>query len=66
MPHNIVVLLSSKDGRKLVRRKCEDAGLEIDVLEDLIEAEVEQQGKLRKRSLREDFDEIFDAIEGED
>lgn len=63
MSKDVVVLLKSPEGRKLVRSKCVEMGLDISVLEQLIDAEVGQLGKLRKRGLYEDFDEVFDAIE---
>lgn len=64
MPRNIVVLLNSEEGRALVRRKCRTAGIKIGVLEELIEAELDQQGKKRKAGLWVDeFDRIFDAME---
>lgn len=63
MSKDVVVLLKSPEGRKLVRSKCAEMGLDISVLEQLIDAEVGQLGKLRKRGLYEDFDEVFDAIE---
>ena len=67
MPMNVVVLMRSEKGRALVREKCKASGLDITVLERLIEAELDQVGKLRKRGLWEDFDEIFaDLDEDED
>ena len=65
MSRNVVVLLNSEDGRALVRSKCRAAGIKIGMLEDLIEAELDQQGKRRKRGLFEEFDRILDeaAIE---
>ena len=67
MTMNAVVLMRSEKGRALVREKCKVSGLDITVLERLIEAELDQVGKLRKRGLWEDFDEIFaDLDEDED
>ena len=66
MPGSVVVLLRSEEGRKLVRERCKQRNLSISTLEQLIAAEVEQQGKLRKRGIREEFDEIFDEIAEED
>lgn len=41
------------------------AGVKIGVLEELIEAELDQQGKRRKRGLWDEFDRILDdAAEG--
>ena len=67
MTMNVVVLMRSEKGRALVREKCKSSGLDITVLERLIGAELDQVGKLRKRGLWEDFDEIFaDLDEDED
>ena len=63
MPQNIVVLLKSEDGRKIVKKHCRAAGLSVSALEQLISAEVEQLGKKRKAGLWEEFDRIFDEID---
>ncbi len=63
MPSGHVVLLCSEAGRRLVREKCKEAGLDQAVLEQLIAVEMEQQGKLQKRGITEAFNEIFDNIE---
>lgn len=66
MSRNIVVLLNSDEGRALVRKKCRAAGIRIAVLEELIEAELGQQGKMRKAGLWEEFDRILDEPTLED
>ena len=65
MANGHVVLLRSEAGRRLVRSKCKQAGLDPSVLEQLIEVEMDQQGKLRKRGITEAFNEIFDNIDSE-
>lgn len=65
MPKSHVVLLQSEEGRRLVRSKCAQAGLEIGVLEKLIAAEIDQQGKLRKHGIGDKFDEILAGIDDE-
>lgn len=60
MPKDVVVLLKSDEGRNLVKRKCRSAGIRIGLLEELIEEELDQQGKMRKAGLWEEFDRIFD------
>ncbi len=65
MPTGHVVLFRSEAGRRLVREKCRQAGLDPAVLEQLIAVEIDQQGKLRKRGITEALDEIFDNIESE-
>ena len=66
MSRNVVVLLNSGDGRKLVRRRCRELGVQMADLEQLIEAELEQLGKKRKAGLWDEFDRIFDALDNED
>ena len=63
---SVVVLLRSEEGRKLVREKCKASGLDISVLEQLIAAEIDQQGKLKKRGIREVFDEVFSELDSQD
>ena len=60
MAQNVVVLLQSDEGRSLVRKKCRAAGVRMSTVEELIEAELDQQGKMRKAGLWEEFDRIFD------
>jgi len=62
MARNVVVLLNSEQGRNMVAQKCKQLDLPLHVLEQLIEAELDQQGKRRKRGLYEEFDEIFDSL----
>ena len=60
MPRNTVILLEGGEGRELVKRKCREAGVKINTIEKLVDAELSQQGKLRKRGLYDEFDHIFD------
>lgn len=55
-----VVLFDSRIGRKILREACLRENIQITTIEDLILAELEQTGKLRKRGLHERFDEIID------
>lgn len=66
MSRNVVVLLNSGDGRRLVRRRCKEVGVQMSDLEQLIEAEVEQLGKKRKAGLWDEFDRIFDGLDGDE
>ena len=58
MPRNVVVLLNSEEGRRLVRNKCRGAGIKIGAFERLVEAELDRQGMTRRAGLWEEFDEI--------
>lgn len=62
MPSNAVTILNSEEGRALVRRKCRAAKIPISVLEDLIKAELDQQGKKRRAGLWEEIDRILDDL----
>ena len=66
MPRNIVVLLNSDEGRSLIKKKCRAAGVRMAVLEELIEAELDQLGKKRKAGLWEEFDRILEDEAAED
>lgn len=62
-----ISLLDKDSGRAALKRACRKAGVGIKVIEDLVEAELDQVGKLRKRGLMERIDEILAAAEdGED
>jgi hypothetical protein len=63
--NSAVVLLNSEEGRALAKRHCREAGLSVSALFELIEAELDQQGKKRKAGLWEEFDRIFDGLEEE-
>lgn len=65
MPNGHVVLLRSEAGRKLARAKCTEAGLDLSVLEQLIAVEMVHLGKLKKRGITENFNEIFDNIDAD-
>ena len=65
MKRHAVVLLADKNGRKLVREKCLKHGFDINHFEDLVNLELEQVGKLRKRGMNERFDEILDVMDAE-
>jgi len=59
-------LLDEESGRTALKRACRKAGVGIKVIEDLVEAELEQVGKLRKRGLMDRIDEILAAAEDGD
>jgi hypothetical protein len=60
MPRNVVVLLNSDEGRRLVRSKCRSASIKLPTFERLVEAELDRQGMMRRAGLWEEFDEILD------
>lgn len=54
-------LFEQGDARDALKKRCREAKIPIKLLLDLVEAEMEQIGKTRKRGLRERFDELLDA-----
>lgn len=63
MATNAVTVLNSDEGRALVCKKCRAAKIPISVLEELIEAELDQQGKKRKAGLWDEIDRILDDLD---
>lgn len=59
-----IVLLESGPGREALKRQCRRIKFKVDAFEALVEAELEQVGKVRKRGLWEKFDEIFNEAMG--
>jgi hypothetical protein len=62
---NGIPLFEQGDARDALKKKCREAKIPIKLLEDLVEAEIEQIGKLRKRGLRERFDQLLDPNAGD-
>jgi hypothetical protein len=63
MTRNVVVLLDNPEGRSLVREECIANGIGFPEFSELVQAEVDQTGKQKKRGLWDSFDDILDRIE---
>lgn len=63
---NGIPLFDQGDAREALKRRCRQAGIPIKLLEDLVEAEIAQIGKERKRGLKDRFDELLDPHAGTD
>lgn len=61
---NGIPLFDQGDARDALKRRCREAKIPIKLLEELVEAEIEQIGKQRKRGLRDRFDQLFDSASG--
>ncbi len=59
-----VPLFEAGPGRDALKAKCRAEKIPIAALDQLVEAELDQVGKLRKRGLHERFDEILDGVSG--
>jgi hypothetical protein len=66
MSRNVVVLLDNHDGRMLVRDACWANNILFPEFQELVQAEIEQTGKQRKKGLWDDFDDILDRIQVDD
>jgi hypothetical protein len=66
LPRNVVVLLNKDESRRLVRTKCKAAGIKVGVFEELVDAELDKQGMMRRAGLWEEFDEILDRAADEE
>ena len=55
-----IVLLRTDSGRRLVEDKCNAADLNIEVLEQLIDVQIKQLGKQKRRGIWDDIDAVFD------
>lgn len=55
-----IALLQQGSGREIVAKLCRSRGLRVQALSDLVDAELAQAGKERKRGLYEHFDTVLD------
>lgn len=60
-----IPLLDDSDSRKLVQQKFKQAGLGLEILEQLVEVELEHMGKGRRHGINEDIKEILDMAVGD-
>nr|WP_132450305.1 hypothetical protein [Paraburkholderia sp. BL8N3] len=65
MPKEVVVILSTPEGRELVRKHCRSGGVRMSIFQELVEAEILQTGKKRKSGLNDHFDDILDRWDEE-
>lgn len=63
MTQNVVVLLDNPEGRSLVREECIENNIIFQEFVELVQAEVDQTGKQKKKGLWDAFDDILDRIE---
>ena len=50
----------------MVKDACKEAGILFAEFQELVQAEIEQTGKQRKKGLWDNFDDILDRIQEED
>ena len=62
MPKGVVILFDNSESRQVIQEVCEENGVLFSALEDLVEAEIEQTGKQKKKGLWDSFDDILDRF----
>lgn len=62
MPKGVVILFDNSESRQVIQEVCEENGVLYSALEDLVEAEIEQTGKQKKKGLWDSFDDILDRF----
>ena len=62
---NGIPLFEQGDAREALKKRCREAKISIKLLEDLVEVEIEQTGKQkRRRALWDRFDQLLDSPSG--
>lgn len=59
---NGIKLIERGHGSDLLKKRCREIGVPVQIIRNLVAAELEQVGKLRKRGLAERFDEILGEL----
>ena len=62
MPKGVVILFDNPESRQVIQEVCEENGVLYSALEDLVQAEIEQTGKQKKKGLWDSFDDILDRF----
>lgn len=66
MPCSVVVILDNLDGREMIKESCKRSSFLFAEFEELVQAEVEQTGKMRRAGLWDSFDDILDRIQSDE
>ncbi len=62
---NGIPLFEQGDAREALKKRCRESKIPIKLLEDLVETEIDQIGKQkRRRALWDRFDQLLDATLG--
>jgi hypothetical protein len=59
---NGIHLLEKGEGRELLKKYCRDLGVSVQVIEQLVRVELDQVGRVRRRGMFDQFDEILGAV----
>lgn len=56
---NGIHLLEKGEGRELLKRYCRELGVSVVVIQELVQVELAQIGRVRRRGMFDQFDEIL-------
>lgn len=57
-----ISLLEKGEGRNLLKRHCRAIGVPVKVIEELLRVELEQVGRVRRRGMNDEFDDILSQM----
>lgn len=58
---NGISLLEKGEGRKLLKEHCRRIGVSVKTIEELVKIELDQVGRIRKRGLFEQFEDVLSS-----
>lgn len=56
---NGISLLEKGEGRELLKKYCRKIGVSVRLIEELVRVELDQIGRVRRRGLNDQFDELL-------
>jgi hypothetical protein len=56
---NGISLLEKGEGRDLLKKRCRAIGVSVKIIEELVKVELEQVGRVRRRGMFDQFDDIL-------
>ena len=60
---NGISLLEKGEGRTLLKAACRKRGISVKTIEELVRVEIDQVGRVRRRGMFDQFDEILSKAE---
>lgn len=60
---NGISLIEKGEGRTLLKRHCRAIGVSVKVIEELLKVELDQVGRVRRRGMLDQFDDILSQVE---
>ena len=58
-----ISLLEKGEGRDLLKRHCRSINVSVRVIEELVKVELDQVGRVRRRGMFDEFDNILSQVD---